>query len=61
MTGYAPKETRIGADGGVDIWVYKPGIEKAIGIVQCKALRSYKVGAAPGVAGGNGERKGCPG
>ena len=47
MTGYEPKETRIGADGGVDIWVYKPGIEKAIGIVQCKAWRSYKVGVKP--------------
>ncbi|MDY0227983.1 MAG: restriction endonuclease [Saccharofermentanales bacterium] len=47
MTGYEPKETRIGADGGVDIWVYKPGIKKAVGIVQCKAWKSYKVGVKP--------------
>ena len=44
MTGYDPKETRIGADGGVDIWVYKPGSEKPFGIVQCKAWTTYKVG-----------------
>lgn len=47
MTGYEPKETRIGADGGVDIWVYKPGSEKPFGIVQCKAWTTYKVGIKP--------------
>jgi len=47
MTGYEPKETRIGADGGVDIWVYTPGREKAVGIVQCKAWKTYKVGVKP--------------
>jgi hypothetical protein len=47
MTGYEPKETRIGADGGVDIWVYKPGNEKPFGIVQCKAWTTYKVGIKP--------------
>jgi restriction system protein len=47
MTGYVPKETRIGADGGVDIWVYKPGSEKPFGIVQCKAWTTYKVGIKP--------------
>ena len=47
MTGYEPKETRIGADGGVDIWVYRPGVAKAVGIVQCKAWKSYKVGVKP--------------
>jgi restriction system protein len=47
MTGYEPKETRIGADGGVDIWVYKPGVAKTVGIVQCKAWKSYKVGVKP--------------
>ena len=47
MTGYIPKETRIGADGGVDIWVYKPGSEKPFGIVQCKAWTTYKVGIKP--------------
>jgi len=47
MTGYEPKETRIGSDGGVDIWVYKSGSEKAVGIVQCKAWKTYKVGVKP--------------
>lgn len=47
MTGYDPKETRIGADGGVDIWVYKQGSEKPFGIVQCKAWTTYKVGIKP--------------
>lgn len=47
MTGYDPKETRIGADGGVDIWVYRPGSEKSFGIVQCKAWTTCKVGIKP--------------
>jgi restriction system protein len=47
LTGYEPKETRIGADGGVDIRIYKPGIEKSVGIVQCKAWNTYKVGVKP--------------
>jgi hypothetical protein len=47
LRGYEPKETRIGADGGVDIRIYKPGIEKSVGIVQCKAWNTYKVGVKP--------------
>ena len=47
LIGYDPKETRIGADGGVDIWVYKQGNEKPFGIVQCKAWSTYKVGIKP--------------
>lgn len=59
MTGYEPKETRIGADGGVDIWVYKPGVDKPVGLVQCKAWNTYKVGVKPvrellGVMAANG-------
>jgi hypothetical protein len=46
MIGYEPRETRIGADGGVDIWVYKTGSQKPTGIVQCKAW-SNKVGVKP--------------
>jgi hypothetical protein len=46
MIGYDPRETRIGADGGVDIWVYKSGMQKPVGIVQCKAW-SNKVGVKP--------------
>ncbi|OHB32244.1 MAG: hypothetical protein A2X84_08800 [Desulfuromonadaceae bacterium GWC2_58_13] len=44
MTGYRPKETKIGADGCVDIRVYMPDIERPVGIVRCKALKSYQVG-----------------
>lgn len=47
MIGYDPRETRIGADGGIDIWVYKEGIEKPVGIVQCKAWTTYRVGVKP--------------
>jgi restriction system protein len=47
MIGLDPRETRIGADGGVDIWVYRPGKEKPVGIVQCKAWTTYKVGVKP--------------
>jgi restriction system protein len=47
MIGLEPEETRIGADGGVDIRVYRPGKEKAVGIIQCKAWTTYKVGVKP--------------
>lgn len=47
LIGFLPEETRIGADGGVDIWVYKPDVEKPVGIVQCKAWSTYKVGIKP--------------
>lgn len=47
MTGFEPRETKIGADGGVDIRIYKVGSEtsgKPEAIVQCKAWNTYKVG-----------------
>lgn len=47
LIGYDPKETKIGADGGVDIWIYKQGDDRPFGIVQCKAWNSYKVGIKP--------------
>lgn len=47
LIGFDPKETRIGADGGVDIWIYKEGDDRPFGIVQCKAWNSYKVGVKP--------------
>lgn len=63
MIGYIPKETSIGPDGGVDVWLYKEGYEKPIGIVQCKAWKTYKVGVKPvrelfGVMAGEGVRLG---
>jgi restriction system protein len=47
LIGFDPKETRIGADGGVDIWIYKEGDDRPFGIVQCKAWNTYKVGIKP--------------
>lgn len=47
LTGYEAHETKVGADGGVDIRVTKPGAEGFEGIVQCKAWNSYKVGVKP--------------
>lgn len=43
LTGYVAKETSFGADGGIDIWVYKQGDERPFGIVQCKAWNASKV------------------
>lgn len=45
--GYDAKETRIGADGGVDIIVNKGGADKPLAIVQCKAWNKYNVGVKP--------------
>ncbi len=47
MSGYEAQETNIGADGGVDIRLTKPGTEGFKGIVQCKAWNTYKVGVKP--------------
>ena len=47
MAGYVAQETNVGADGGVDIRVSKPGEENFRGIVQCKAWNAYKVGVKP--------------
>ena len=45
--GHDAQETRIGADGGVDIVVHGNGQEKPIAVVQCKAWNTYKVGVKP--------------
>lgn len=45
--GHDAQETRIGADGGVDIVVHGNGQEMPIAIVQCKAWNTYKVGVKP--------------
>lgn len=47
LIGHNANETRIGADGGVDIIVHKEGQEKPVAIVQCKAWNTYKVGVKP--------------
>ncbi|MBC7946274.1 MAG: restriction endonuclease [Chitinophagaceae bacterium] len=47
MAGFVAKETKVGADGGVDIIVSKAGDDNFKGIVQCKAWNTYKVGVKP--------------
>lgn len=47
MTGYDAHETKVGADGGVDIRVTKRGTDAFQGIVQCKAWNTYRVGVKP--------------
>lgn len=47
--GYRAELSRQGADGGIDIHLYKESYSptKVFGIVQCKAWSSYKVGVKP--------------
>jgi restriction system protein len=45
--GYSAKTTGIGADGGVDVYLFKPGANKPLGIIQCKAWAKNKVGVKP--------------
>ena len=47
MKGYRAQETRIGADGGVDINLYIDGLDTPAAVVQCKAWNAYKVGVKP--------------
>jgi len=45
--GFTSKLSRVGADGGVDIHLFKGSSEKPIVLVQCKAWNTYKVGVKP--------------
>ncbi len=47
MKGFNALETRVGADGGVDINLYFEGLETPAAVVQCKAWNAYKVGVKP--------------
>jgi restriction system protein len=47
MTGYEAYETKIGADGGVDIRATKHGSGGFDCLVQCKAWTAYTVGIKP--------------
>lgn len=47
LRGYKAETTRIGADGGIDIKIYEKETNKPVGIVQCKAWNSQKVGIKP--------------
>jgi len=45
--GLDPRETQYGADGGIDIVVYKAGNTEPVGIVQCKAGDNRIIGLKP--------------
>ena len=47
--GYRADVTRLGADGGIDILLYKESesSNSSVGVVQCKAWNTYKVGVKP--------------
>jgi restriction system protein len=46
-TGYVAKRSRVGADGGVDILLYRQGEQQPFAFVQCKAWHAFKVGVKP--------------
>jgi restriction endonuclease Mrr len=45
--GWRPQRSRVGADGGIDIFLYRPGEHRPGACVQCKAWRTYTVGVKP--------------
>ena len=45
--GYRPQTTRTGADGGIDILLYRKAGPEVFGIVQCKAWNTQPVGVKP--------------
>jgi hypothetical protein len=45
--GFITRTTRRGADGGVDVHIYKTSTDRADAIVQCKAWNTYRVGIKP--------------
>ena len=45
--GLRAKTTRIGPDGGVDVYLYRDGESAPLAVVQCKAWNAYKVGIKP--------------
>lgn len=45
--GYVAETTRVGADGGVDVHLFKGGQTDPIMIIQCKAWDAYKVSVKP--------------
>jgi ribosomal protein L37AE/L43A len=45
--GWRPQRSRVGADGGIDIFLYRPGEHRPRACVQCKAWRTYTVGVKP--------------
>ena len=46
-TGFDARRSRVGADGGVDILLFRNNEPKPFAYVQCKAWHAYKVGVKP--------------
>jgi hypothetical protein len=46
-TGFRAERSRIGADGGVDILLFRQNEERPFAYVQCKAWHTYDVGVKP--------------
>ena len=62
--GLTARTTRIGADGGIDVLVYKTGQERPVMVIQCKAWDTYRVGVKPvrelyGVMASEGVKEGA--
>ena len=47
LLGFRTETARVGADGGIDIKLFKDAADKPAAIVQCKAWNSYSVGVKP--------------
>jgi hypothetical protein len=46
-TGFQARRSRVGADGGVDIHLFRMGDDRPFAYVQCKAWYTYTVGVKP--------------
>ncbi len=47
LSGWTTRPNRPGADGGVDVHLFRPDQQKAAAVVQCKAWNAYTVGVKP--------------
>lgn len=47
LSGWKTRPNRHGADGGVDVHLFRPDQQKAAAVVQCKAWNAYTVGVKP--------------
>jgi restriction system protein len=47
QTGWRTRPNRTGADGGVDVHLFRPDQDKVAAVVQCKAWNAYTVGVKP--------------
>lgn len=45
--GFTTRTSRVGADGGVDVTLYRKGEDTPVGLAQCKAWVTYRVGVKP--------------